>query len=346
MNRHCSRLKDRLVRPIYTSYSVWRHALIEPPFPLDEATRLESLHSLGILDSAPEERFDRITRTAKRLFKVEICLFSLVDAERQWFKSKQGLEVDETERKLAFSAHAILDDKVFVVWDASVDPRFTNNPFVIGKPHIRFYAGCPVRGPMGHRVGTLCLIDAQPRGLSIEEQDTLRDLAAMIEDELALTAKSTIDELTQIANRRGFNNAARHMLSLCRRVGTAAEIAFFDLDGFKNTNNLFGHSAGDRLLKHFAKLLNKCFRSADVVARVGGDEFAVFMAGSDSSSDAAFKRLDKLAKTEWGDTEGCLNWSVGRVTVDPVRHTTIESLLADADSKMYEDKVKRRMTGS
>lgn len=320
--------------------------MIAPPYPLDELARLESLRSIDILDTAPEERFDRITRTAKRLFGVEVCLISLIDADRQWFKSKQGLEVCETGREVAFCAHAIFDDKVFIVGDASTDPRFAQNPLVTGDPHIRFYAGCPVRGPMGHRVGTLCLIDGKPRGLSVAEQNTLRDLAAMVEDELALAAKSTVDELTQVANRRGFNNAARHMLSLCRRVGTPAEIAFFDLDGFKNTNNHYGHAAGDRMLKHFAKLLTKCFRSADIVARLGGDEFAVFMAGSDSSSNAAFRRLDDLAESEANNVDGQLCWSVGRVTVDAERHTTIESLLADADTKMYEDKVRRRMTGS
>lgn len=330
--------------PIYTLYNAWRHLLIDPPYPLDENARLESLRSLSILDTLPEERFDRITRTAKRLFGVEVCLISLIDAQRQWFKSKQGLNACATIREIAFCAHAILEDKVFVVGDASIDPRFAENPLVLGEPHIRFYAGCPIRGPMNHRVGTLCIIDSNPRGMSIEEQESLRDLAAMVEDELALAAKNTVDDLTQIANRRGFNNAARHMLSLCRRVGTRAEIAFFNIDSFRKTNDHYGHVAGDRVLQHFAFLLTQCFRSADVVARVGGDEFAVFMAGSDASSDAAFLRLDQLAEQESGRINCELRWSVGRVAVDTTKHTTIESLLADADSNMYEDKLRRRMT--
>ena len=320
--------------------------MIEPPFPLDETARLMSLHSLRILDTAPEERFDRITRMSKRMFNVEIALISLVDSHRQWFKSKQGLDACETDRNISFCGHAILDSQVFIVGDAANDPRFADNPLVTGQPKIRFYAGCPIRGPMGHRIGTLCIIDPNPRGMTVDEQETLRDLAAMVEDELALLATSTIDELTAVSNRRGFNNVAKHMLALCRRVDTPAEIVFFDLDGFKQTNDILGHEAGDKLLVHFAKLLTRCFRSADVVARLGGDEFAVFMAGSELSSDAALDRLVELADESRDQVPGKLSWSVGRVAFDPERHSTIESLLADADREMYEDKVRKRIGGA
>ena len=135
------------------------------------------------------------------------------------------------------------------------------------------------------------------------------------------------------------------MLALCRRVGTPAEIVFFDLDGFKQTNDILGHAAGDKLLKHFATLLTKCFRSADVVARLGGDEFAVFMAGSETSSVVALDRLRDMAEGSRDHVQGKLSWSVGRVAFDPERHTTIESLLADADREMYEDKVSKHISG-
>jgi len=318
--------------------------LIKPPLPLDETVRLVSLHSLRILDTTPEERFDRITRLAQRLFGVEICLVSLVDSNRQWFKSKQGLDACETSREISFCGHAILNEKVFLVCDASKDPRFLDNPLVTGEPNIRFYAGCPIRGPHAQRIGTLCLIDSSPRTMSQDEQDTLRDLAAMVEDELSLMSQSTIDELTKVSNRRGFHTVARHMLSLCRRVQTPAELVFFDLDGFKETNDTHGHEAGDFLLRHFAKMLSKCFRSADVVARLGGDEFVVLMAGSDINSSAALERLENLRDETCAHLPGTLAWSTGRVVFDPQRHETIEALLADADTKMYEDKVTRKMS--
>lgn len=317
--------------------------MFEPPFPLDETMRLMSLHSLRILDTVPEERFDRITRLARRLFGVEICLISLVDSNRQWFKSRQGLDACETPREISFCGHAILNEKVFLVCDASKDPRFLDNPLVIGEPNIRFYAGCPIRGPHNQRIGTLCLIDSKARTMSEDEQETLRDLAAMVEDELELVTQSTVDELTKVSNRRGFHNVGRHILSLCRRVETPAELVFFDLDGFKQVNDTHGHEAGDQILKTFAKLLTKSFRSTDVVARLGGDEFVVLMAGSDCESDAALQRLHKLCDTARPELKGELSWSHGRVVYDPELHTTIESLLADADSKMYEDKVRNRL---
>lgn len=156
----------------------------EPAFPADEAHRLGALHALGILDSAPEERFDRITRVAQRLFEVPIALVSLVDANRQWFKSCQGLGARETPRSISFCGHAILGDATLVVPDALADARFADNPLVTGEPHIRFYAGHPLRVADGSRVGTLCLIDRQPRTLAPEELALLADLAAMVEREL------------------------------------------------------------------------------------------------------------------------------------------------------------------
>lgn len=318
----------------------------KPPCPLDETARLIGLHSLRILDTPSEERFDRITRLAKRYFDVAICLVSLVDSDRQWFKSKQGLEACETSREISFCGHAILDESIFVVNDASQDERFSDNPLVTDAPFIRFYAGIPVHSPTGHRVGTLCLIDPQPRDFSADDEAALHDFAAMVDGELAVASQVTVDELTQVANRRGFDLVAGHMLSLCRRTGTDAELAFFDLDGFKEVNDTHGHSAGDDLLKHFAGLLIKCFRSADVIARLGGDEFVVLLTGSRGAARKAVARLEDMATKYDCKVRQCLAWSVGYIQLDPDRHETIEQLLEDADVRMYEDKAKRRATGS
>jgi phosphoribosyl 1,2-cyclic phosphodiesterase len=154
------------------------------PPPPDESARLRALHDLGLLDTPPEERFDRLTRLARRLFDASITLVTLVDAERQWFKSRQGFDAEETPRDWAFCAHAIHDDGVFVVPDTLADPRFTDNPLVTGRPRVRFYAGRPVRVG-GRRVGTLCLIDGRPRELRADDLQALDDLAALVEAELA-----------------------------------------------------------------------------------------------------------------------------------------------------------------
>ena len=173
----------------------------------------------------------------------------------------------------------------------------------------------------------------------------LKDLGLLVENELALLSQTAVDDLTRVSNRLGFNTIARHMLSLCRRTGANAEMVFFDLDGFKTVNDTFGHEAGDKILKIFAKMLTKCFRATDVVARLGGDEFVVLMTGT-TNADAALQRLEKLAIAESAGIEGELVWSVGRVAFDAERHGTLESMVAEADSRMYEHKVRRRLTGS
>ena len=157
-------------------------------FPLpsitDESIRLDTLIGLGILDTEPEERFDRITRLAAEIFGVPIALVSLVDADRQWFKSRVGLEATETAREHFICTHAIAAAEIFMVEDASTDTRFAENPLVFGAPGIRFYAGCPLKAANGQRLGTLCLIDHHPRTLTTGQQAALRDLAAIAENEL------------------------------------------------------------------------------------------------------------------------------------------------------------------
>jgi phosphoribosyl 1,2-cyclic phosphodiesterase len=164
----------------------WRRA----PVAADEPERLDVLQGLGILDSPPEERFDRYTRLAAALFRVPIALISLVDSDRQWFKSKHGLDVQETPRDRAFCAHAILKDGVFQVVDARVHPDFADNPLVSGPPYIRFYAGTPLKVHGRYRVGTLCLIDHLPRELDATEKGLLKDLGQLVEREIELSKAS------------------------------------------------------------------------------------------------------------------------------------------------------------
>jgi GAF domain-containing protein len=152
----------------------------EPPRPAQEESRLQALRALLILDTPPEERFDRLTGFAAQEFDMPIVLLSLVDAQRQWFKARHGLDVCETARGISFCGHAILQDAVMVVPDAALDERFADNPLVTGEPHIRFYAGAPLQMPDGHNIGTLCLIDRQPRSLDAIDLailGSLRDLA-------------------------------------------------------------------------------------------------------------------------------------------------------------------------
>ncbi len=149
----------------------------------NDGPRCDSLHALNLLDTPAEERFDRITRLAQKLFDVPVVLISLVDEQRQWFKSAQGIGTKETSRSISFCGHAIASDSAFVVEDASLDDRFSDNPLVVGEPHIQFYAGQPLRAASGLNVGTLCLIDFVPRQFSGDERNQLRDLALLVEAE-------------------------------------------------------------------------------------------------------------------------------------------------------------------
>jgi len=154
------------------------------PLAIDEEQRLRALQDMQILDTPPEERFDRYTRIAAELFDVPVALVSLIDRDRQWFKSNHGLEVAETPRDSAFCAHTILDREVLQVADTLQDARFADNPFVTGDPRVRFYAGAPLAAADGSLVGTLCLIDRRARQLDDQQLGLLRDLADLVEAEL------------------------------------------------------------------------------------------------------------------------------------------------------------------
>jgi len=158
---------------------------------------MAELCSLHILDTPPEERFDRITCAVQAIFKVPIALITLVDRDRQWFKSCQGLEVPQTPRTISFCGHAILSDEPFIVRDAAADPRFADNPLVTGEPFIRFYAGVPLLSAGGARLGTICLIDRVPRVFTDEDAQTLRNLAKWAELELNLYSVKQATELSR-----------------------------------------------------------------------------------------------------------------------------------------------------
>src|SRR4029077_8080584 len=178
--------------------------MIAPPRPPDEERRLAALHTLNLLDTEPEERFDRIPRLAQRVFRTSMATFTLIDADRQWFKSEVGAAGKEDPRDISFCAHAFLEPDTTVIEDARYDKRFHDNPLVTGDPNIRFYAGHPVAGPGGERLGTLCVIDDKPRAIDDFDLEALAEFAAMVEAEVASFSLAIGDELTGLANRRGF----------------------------------------------------------------------------------------------------------------------------------------------
>jgi len=318
--------------------------MIKPDIPKDEKQRIKTLRSLNILDTSPEERFDRLTRMAKRMFGVPIALVSLVDEKRQWFKSCIGLSVSETSRDISFCGHAILGDEIFIISDTVKDDRFADNPLVLNEPHIRFYAGCPLRYVDGSKLGTLCIIDKKPRNLDAEDMEVLKDLALTTERELAAVQLATQDELTNILNRRGFMMLTKHSINLCVRQNISASLAFLDLNKFKQINDEFGHAEGDKVLIVFSDLVKDVCRESDIFARLGGDEFVILFvdASKRSAEDILIRLRQSLNKYNQKSGHGYdISFSYGIVEFDPAKHMSIEALLDNGDSLMYEWKKKR-----
>jgi len=196
---------DWLIKPFSAAYARTRvRALLlgkacrwrQPPVPDDEERRLKALQDLGVLDTTPEARFDRLTRLAALAFDVPMALVSLVDHDRQWFKSAHGVDASETSRESSFCAHAIVNRTPMVVPDALKDERFADSPLVTGSPRVRFYAGQPLILPDGSCVGMLCLMDVRPRTISQKDLDLLGDIAHLVRRELMLMPEKAREALT------------------------------------------------------------------------------------------------------------------------------------------------------
>lgn len=318
-----------------------------PPKPLDEPRRIAALHALNILDTEPEERFDRITRLAQRLFGTQMATVSLIDRERQWFKSSQGLDEAENSRDVSFCAHAILTpETTTVVPDATADERFADNPLVLDDPNIRFYAGHPVSAPGGEPLGTLCVIDDKPWEESDFDAEALRELAAMVEAEIASLSLAIGDELTGLANRRGFEMLGERLLAAARRLGLPLAVVYADLDNMKPINDELGHDAGDRAIAEVGRILEETLRGSDLIARLGGDEFCAVLVDADPDSvPTALERLEEALARRNADTEEefDLSLSLGYETAAPEDERSLWDLAAAADAAMMEAKRRRKL---
>ena len=306
----------------------------------DDANRVRALRSLQVLDTAPEERFDRIARLTRALFGAPMVGVNLVDAERVWSKARIGLPAAESPRDTSFCGHVVHGAATLVVEDALRDPRFQDNPQVIGEPRVRFYAGHPIHA-MGHLVGSLCVADSQPREFSTAERSHLADLAALVERELAGAELATTDSLTGLLNRRGFELVAQQCLNHTEREREAACVLVIDLDGFKQINDTLGHDQGDEALRQFAHCLTQTFRVSDVVARLGGDEFvALLSAAGLGDIPPALARLNRhvdLSNARQG-VRYQLRFSAGSSVVVSPGAVGLREAMQHADRQMYEHK--------
>lgn len=186
--------------------------MMKPPVPSNEAERLRTLHLYKILDTGSERSLDNLTKLAANICETPIALISLVDRDRQWFKSNIGIDTKETPRDMAFCAHAILDDGLLEVEDATKDERFADNPLVTSGPSIRFYAGAPLTVADGNALGTLCVIDRKPRQLTDRQREALATLRQAIVDQLEL--RRALDDFSAVQK-------VLQMCAWCRSVKSA-----------------------------------------------------------------------------------------------------------------------------
>ena len=249
------------------------------PVPADEPLRLRDLERHAAIGLSSDPHFERLVDLAASLFGTPIVAISLVEAERQWFLASRGLGgVCETPRSSAFCAHAIAGEGVMVVPDACLDERFSANPLVVGEPGIRFYAGAPLRSSNGHNLGTLCVIDLQPRPpLTATQQQQLQWLADLVMRELELRRLTLHCPITGLPIRRAFLEIGEREWLRARSDHLPLALLCFDIDDFRRINQRWGQRAGDRVLMDFADLVRGFKREQDYAGRLGDGEFGLLL---------------------------------------------------------------------
>ena len=308
-------------------------------------SRMESLERYDVLDTPREEAFDRITRLVCHILSVPTSTVTFLDGHRQWFKSRQGLDLVETTRDVSFCQIPIAEGRLLVVPDTLEDPRFRKNPFVLGGPRFRFYAGAPLRASTGVSIGTLCAIDTRPRVLDSRQIDMLVDLAHMVETELELRALATTDNLTGTLARRAFLLEGERALHLAVRHRYDLSCIAFDLDNFKGINDEGGHAAGDAVLAATTKTCASLLRRSDIFGRLGGEEFSIILpyAGAAAAAGVAEKLRAAIehqaAKSSVSLPSATASFGIATLESPPA---DLAALLAAADEALYSAKARGR----
>ncbi|APL94605.1 sensor domain-containing diguanylate cyclase [Sphingobium indicum] len=306
----------------------------------DEPARMAALERYDVLDTPREPSFDRITDLVRSILGVPISAISLVDAGRQWFKSRAGLDAGETSRDIAFCDHTIRQRAPMVVTDAQEDARFRDNPLVMGDPNIRSYAGIPLETPDGYNIGSLCAIDTVPREFDPGQIAILKNLAALVVEQLELRRIAERDHLTGALTRRAFLIEMNRAIALFERHQRPASLLLFDIDHFKRINDTHGHPAGDQVIRGIARLCTSLQRPSDSLGRLGGEEFGILLpeTAEEDAASAAQRFCEAIAAAEipgppplrvtvsFGVAELRGDWPTG------------ESWLAVADMALYEAK--------
>ncbi|OHC94431.1 MAG: diguanylate cyclase [Sphingomonadales bacterium RIFCSPLOWO2_12_FULL_63_15] len=307
---------------------------------IDEPARIAALRRYGILDTPAEGAFDKVTDLVRTLFDVPISAVSLIDTERQWFKSITGLDISETARSMAFCDHAIRQDEPLVITDAQADPRFCDNPLVTGEPGIRSYAGVQLRTPDGHNLGSLCAIDTRPRTFSPEQMEVLKGLAPIVVEQMELRLLAERDHLSGALTRRAFIAELDKRIALFTRHRRPAALVLLDIDHFKQINDRHGHPAGDRVIEAVAALCKGLSRPSDAFGRIGGEEFGLLLPEAQEADALAVANRIRAAIERFEITNNPplhVTASFGVATIGAGRMSS-EAWLSAADAALYQAK--------
>jgi diguanylate cyclase (GGDEF)-like protein len=306
-----------------------------------------------------EERFERITRVARRAMQAPVAAITLISNERQWFKSVSGWQVSELPIENALCGITLTEGAATMINDTLSDERTASKPIVAGGPRFRAYAGYPLVDEHNIIIGTLCIFDTKLRNFSAADKDALFDLACLAQRELIgeelrsvhieLTAKlgisrreAMIDPLTRLWNRRGASVMLKAALEEANQNKTPFAVALLDLDNFKRVNDTYGHQTGDEVLRKSASRFVRSVRGSDIVCRIGGDEFLLLMSDTDvASAKMTTERLcSSMTATPVLTREAAvpMSISVGYTTYEAGERIDADDLLKRADLALLEAK--------
>jgi len=343
------------------------------PVPENETSRLKALQEYKVLDTMPEQAYDNFTRLASIICNVPIALITLLDEDRQWFKSRLGIERSEIPREEAICNHTIMTpESMLIVNNITDDQRFTDSLFVATEPNVRFYAGVPLVTSKGEALGTICVMDVKARELTPDQREALQVLSREVMEQFELRrsisnleqsvfkqeqyidqlqeyqrelekaraeieSQSLTDPLTGAHNRRSFDIRFEEEFLRARRYKVACSLILLDVDHFKQYNDAFGHTSGDEALKSVAAILKSDVRIHDLVARYGGEEFAVILPNTDIKGALVmgerFRR--SIQRASWQHRQ--ITISVGVASLHEGTQMPID-LLTESDANLYKAK--------
>jgi len=310
-----------------------------------------------------EERFERITRLARRALKVPVAAITFLSEDKQWFKSVAGWAVSELPNSQSFCPYTLAAGQLTVFADTHEDRQLAQHPLVTTGPRFRFYAGLPICDEHDKPTGTFCVFDVKPRRFSEEEFGTLRDLATLAQREIfsermksvhsqiveklgIARRESMMDPLTRLWNRRGANMMLKAAIDSSVEEHSSVAVAIVDLDRFKQVNDIHGHQVGDEVLRKTALRLIQNVRNNDSVCRIGGDEFLVVMKDTDlqTAKDTVERIQRQIESTPIATRQGDIRISatVGYAAQPHGEELSVDNLIESADSALIQSKAKRR----